>query len=342
MLAGDVAEEKSQLVVSFMSDTHEMLNLRQVEAFVAAADGGSMTAGAQRLMVSQSAVSLAVAGLEDALGADLFLRQRGRGLELTAAGRELLLEARNLLADAEALRARADAIGRGLQGRLTVGCFGTGAPLVLPALMETFERRHPGVTLDFVEGSTEVLEAALLEGRCEVALMYDIGLHVALRTEVLESAVPYALFAPEHPLAARAQVTLCELAQHDFVALDVAPVHEHQLGLFAHAGVVPRIRYQTSSYELVRSLVARNLGFTLLISRPYGDVSYEGRPLVVVPLAGQVKPVDVVLARAPGVRPTLRARAFAAHCRELLPQLPAGVSGGGPLGSVAASVAPRP
>jgi DNA-binding transcriptional LysR family regulator len=328
MVARTGAEEKSQLILSFMSDTHEVINLRQVEAFVAAADGGSMTAGAQRLMVSQSAVSLAVAGLEAALGADLFVRHRGRGLELTAAGRELLLASRNLLADADALRAQADAIGRGLRGRLTVGCFGTGAPLVLPALMETFERRHPGVTLDFVEGTTEVLEAALFEGRCEVALMYDIGLHAALRKEPLHSAVPYALFAPEHPLAVRSEVTLAELGSHQFVALDVAPVREHQLGLFAHAGVAPRIRYRSSSYELVRSLVARNLGFTLLISRPYGDVSYEGRPLMAVPLAGAVKPVDVVLARAPGLRPTQRAQAFAAHCRELLPKLAAGVSGG--------------
>lgn len=304
-----------------MSNTHAMLNLRQVECFVAAAEAGSMTDAAERLLVSQSAVSLAVAGLERALGTDLFIRRRGRGLELTAAGRELLLPARNLMADAEAMLSQADVIGRGLSGRLTVGCFGTGAPLVLPALMETFERRYPGMSLDFIEGSTEVLETALLDGRCEVALMYDVGLHVALEKEALYSTVPYALFAPEHPLAARAGVTLAELAEFDFVALDVQPVHEHQLGLFAHAGASPRIRYRTSSYELLRSLVARNLGFTLLISRPYGDVSYEGRPLVAVPLSGAVKTVDVMLARPPAVRPSLRAQAFAAHCRELLPEL---------------------
>jgi DNA-binding transcriptional LysR family regulator len=304
-----------------MSYAHEVLNLRQVECFVVAADGGSMTAAAERLQISQSAVSLAVAGLERVLGAELFLRHRGRGLTLTPAGRELLLPARNLLADAEALRSQADVIGRGLSGRLTVGCFGTGAPLVLPALMETFERRHPGVTLDFVEGSTSRLEQALLDGSCEVALMYDVGLHVSLETEPLYSTVPYALLAPEHELASQDSVTLAELSAFDFVALDIQPVHQHQLGLFGHAGIAPRVRYRTSSYELARSLVARNLGYTLLISRPFGDVSYEGRPLVVVPLAGDVKTVDVILARLPGVRPTLRAEAFAAHCRELLPEL---------------------
>ncbi len=286
-----------------------------------AAEEGSMTAAAERLLVSQSAVSLAVAGLEQALGADLFVRHRGRGLTLTAAGRELLLPARNLMADAEAMRLQADALGQGLSGRLTVGCFGTGAPLVLPALMETFEQRYPGMSLDFVEGSTDVLEHALLDGSCEIALMYDVGLHVTLEKEPLYSTVPYALFGAEHPLAGRGRVTLAELAEFDFVVLDVQPVREHQLDLFAYAGLEPRERYRTSSYELLRSLVARNLGFTLLISRPYGDVSYEGRPLVAVPLAGEVKAVDVMLATPPGVRPTMRTRAFAAHCRELLPEL---------------------
>jgi DNA-binding transcriptional LysR family regulator len=225
------------------------------------------------------------------------------------------------LAEAEAFRSQADVLGRGLSGALTVGCFGTGAPLVLPALMETFERRHPGVTLDFVEGSTHELERALLDGTCEIVLMYDVGLHVKLIREPLYSTVPYVLLAPEHELASRERVTLAELSRFDFVALDMQPVHEHQLGLFAYAGVEPRVRYRTSSYELARSLVARNLGYTLLISRPFGDVSYEGRPLVVVPLDGDVKTVDVILARLPGVRLTLRAAAFAAHCRELLPEL---------------------
>ena len=304
-----------------MSYPHEVLNLRQVECFVAAADAGSMTAAADRLQVSQSAISLAIAALERSVGSDLFLRHRGRGLTLTVAGRDLLLPARNLLADAEAMRAQAEALGSGLSGRLTVGCFGTAAPLVLPALMETFERKYPGMSLDFVEGSTDVLEAALLDGTCEIALMYDVGLHVSLHREPLYTTIPYALFAPEHPLAGRESVSLPELAEHDFIALDVQPVYEHQRGLFAHAGVQPRVRFRTSSYELVRSLVARNLGFTLLISRPFGDVSYEGRPLVAVPLSGDVKTVDVMLATPPGVRPARRARAFAEHCRALLPEL---------------------
>src|SRR4051812_21590724 len=129
-----------------------MMNLRQLECFVTAADAGTMTAAAGRLYVSQSAISLAVGQLERSLGSQLFIREKARGLQLTAAGRRLLPEARSLLAHAEEVRSTAEEAGGGLRGSLTVGCFRTAAPFVLPELLETFAIEQPDVELDFVEG----------------------------------------------------------------------------------------------------------------------------------------------------------------------------------------------
>ena len=301
-----------------MSYSYDLLNLRQVQYFIAAADAHSMTIAADRLSVSQSAVSLAIARLEDALGADLFIRQRGRGLTLTPAGQTLLRHVRDLLAHAEEIRAEAESLGRQLSGRLVVGCFRTAAPFVLPVLLETFERHHPDVVLDFIEGNQTELEDALLDGLCEIAILYDMSLSVELDRQRLYSAVPYVLIAPGHTLGSRDSLTLEELAPLDMILLDVPPTREHQLGIFHHAGLTPKVRYETSSYELLRSLVARNRGYAMLISRPHGDVSYEGRPLQAVRLLGDILPVDVVLAAPKGVRRTRRARAFAEHCHRLI------------------------
>lgn len=303
-----------------------LLNLRHVEYVVTAADAGSMTTAAAKLHVSQSAVSLAVASLERSLGVDLFIRRRGRGLTLTPAGRRFLPHARDLLAHAEDVRADAHAAGKELTGWLTVGCFRTAAPFLLPPLLETFEQRYPAVRLDFIEGSQAELERALVDGRCELAILYDTRVEIAIDAEHLYDAVPYALLAPEHPLADRAEVTLAELAELDMILLDIPPTREHQLGVFGRAGLTPEVRYTTSSYELLRSLVARNLGFGLLISRPHGDVSYEGRPLRVVPLGGEVAPVGLIIAFPKGVRSSLRARAFAEHCHELVPLIGPGAA----------------
>jgi DNA-binding transcriptional LysR family regulator len=307
------------LLLIFMSETGDVsLNLHQVECFVVAAQEGTLTAAAERLLLSQSAVSLAVAGLERSLGVQLFIRKRARGLALTAAGQAFLPEARDLLAHAEDVRASAESAASALTGRLTVGCFRTTAPFLLPVLLETFGREHPEVDLLFLEGTLHDIERALLDGRCEIAIMYDIDVNPALERESLYGRVPYVLVAPEHELAGKARVALEELADFEMIMLDVPPSREYFEGMFAHAGVSPSVRYATGSYELVRSLVARNLGFGLLISRPYGDTSYEGRPLEAIPLAGDVLPVDLCLAWPRGVRRTRRARAFAEHCRTVL------------------------
>ena len=96
-----------------------------------------------------------------------------------------LPEARDLLAHAEDVRAAAEAAGAALTGRLTVGCFRTIAPFLLPVLLEGFGRRHPEVELDFLEGPMAELEAALLDGRCEVAITYDIDMSETIEREAL-------------------------------------------------------------------------------------------------------------------------------------------------------------
>jgi DNA-binding transcriptional LysR family regulator len=81
---------------------------------------------------------------------------------------------------------------------------------------------------------------------------------------------------------------------------------------------VPRVRHRTVNFEMVRSLVARGHGFSLLIQEPSVGVSYEGRPLIVRPLADHVEPTAVVLAWPSAAPPTRRARAFADHCHQTL------------------------
>ncbi|WP_051222334.1 LysR substrate-binding domain-containing protein [Conexibacter woesei] len=299
-----------------------MLNLRQLECFVTAADAGTMTAAATRLYVSQSAISLAVGQLERSLGTQLFIREKARGLRLTAAGRRLLPEARSLLAHAEDVRTAGEEAGVGLRGSLTVGCFRTAAPFVLPELLETFASEQPDVALDFIEGPSDELADALLEGRCEIALLYDQGLRPGIATELVRTMRPYALMSPEHPLARRASVAVAEIAPHPMIMLDVPPSKDYYNDLFRLAGVEPNVRHYASSYELVRALVGRDLGWAPLLSRPQVDRSYEGRPLVQVPFDDEPLANQLVLAWPDGIRLTRRARAFAELCRRVVSDPP--------------------
>ena len=118
-----------------MTGKDPSFTLVQLRYFAAAADLGSMTAASKVLMVSQSAVSTAVAQLEKELGVQLLIRQHARGLELTPAGRNFRQELRSFLNHSVELADSAARLGNSLIGDLTIGCFSTIAPFGLPTLL---------------------------------------------------------------------------------------------------------------------------------------------------------------------------------------------------------------
>jgi DNA-binding transcriptional LysR family regulator len=291
--------------------------LRQLEYFIAAADAESMTEAALSLPLSQSALSSAIAQLERSLGVQLFMRHHARGLTLTAAGAAILGGARRLLAQADDLESTASDLGTGLSGRLVVGCFSTIAPLVLPRVFEEFAHIYPEVRVEHFEADFDVLERRLLEGTCEVAIVYDHGLSSQIAREVLFDFRPYALLAADHPLIGRTSISLRELALTDdpMILLDVPYGRDYYRLLFASVGVEPNIRYGTSTPAMVHSLVGRGLGFSVLNSPLPAELSVDGRRLVTVPLNDDVPPLTLVLAYPLGARLTRRAEAFLDRCR---------------------------
>lgn len=296
-------------------ESMQEFTLRQLEYFVAAAEAESLTEAALSLPLSQSALSTAIARFERSLGVQLFMRHHARGLTLTPAGAAILGDARRLLAQADELKATAADLGGGLSGRLVVGCFSTIAPLVLPRVFDEFARLYPEVQVEHFEADFDVLERGILEGTCEVAILYDHGLSPQIAREVLAEVPPYALLAADHPLAGRDSLSLRELAGEPLILLDNANARDYYRLLFATVGIEPEIRYGTSTSAMVRSLVSRGLGFSILNAPPPRDSVVEGRPLAAIPLSDDVPPLTVMLVHPSGVRLTRRAEAFLERCR---------------------------
>jgi len=294
----------------------ERLNLRQLDYFIAAAETGTMTAAAERLHISQSAISAGLAGLERQLGVQLLLRTKAKGLTLTYAGQRLLPAAHALLARADELRLGMADVGTQPAGELRVGCFTTIAPFLLPGLMESFTKVFPQVVVHFLEGSLKELQEYLLQGRCELALLYDTDIQPGVAYDLLHEAQPHVLLPADDRLAGQDVVRPADLAGRDMVMLDVPPSQHYFRGILAELGVAPIIRHSSMNFEMVRCLVARGVGYSLLVQRPVTDLSYEGLPLVIRSLDRRVRPVRVVLAHAEGALLTRRASVFAEFCRD--------------------------
>lgn len=293
-------------------------SLRQLAYFICVAEQGTVAGAASVLRISASAISDAIRDLELELGSPLLLRRKGQRAALTPTGAEILPQARALLAAASDLRANLHGESDALSGHLIVGCMSTLAPFLLPRLMTEYQRLHPGVDLDFVEGSQVEVQELLYDGRCEVAILYDDGnLAPRFTHEKLYEVIPRIILSADHRLAENPTIRLQDLADDPLIMTNILPSREFIKVIFQRVGLTPRIRHATSNVELARALVARGYGYSVIVQTPDSALSYEGLPLVARPIADLDFSITVTLCRWTNTKPSRQLQAFADICHHL-------------------------
>jgi len=301
--------------------------LRQLEYFVAVAEAGSVTRAAASVHLSQSAMSAALADLENALSVQLLVRHHARGISLTPAGRELLIESRRLLASAADLRAAAQGLGTSLSGTLSIGCFQVVAPYLLPELLAAAAKKLPKLYLHTAEADLAELAEGVANGTFELGIGYDLVDDTKLKRWPLFSLSPYALVSGSHRLAQRDLLDLAELADEPMALLDLPHSRDYFQRVFTASDVVPEIRFRSTTVETCRALVGRGLAYTVLNLRAAVPMALDGHAVAAVPISGDPPRITVVLFTSVAARPTRRASVVAELCRELF-----GGSSGGPPG----------
>lgn len=190
-----------------------------LELFHAVAETGSITAGGQRLHLSQPAASKRLADLERHLGQRLVDRLPKRGISLTAAGALLFGYTQRL----GALHAQAERSLRSLanleHGRLAIGASSTIGTYLLPAAVAAFRRDYPGITLDLRIGNSDAIVDLLRDGRIDLACTEDnrsdLGDDVCVEPLCVDQLV--VICRPGHPLLARQPLTASELVRQPFI-----------------------------------------------------------------------------------------------------------------------------
>ncbi|MBP2324947.1 DNA-binding transcriptional LysR family regulator [Kibdelosporangium banguiense] len=292
-------------------------SLRQLQYFVVIAESGTLSNAASRLHVSQPTLSQALTELENALGVQLCVRRKAHGITLTPSGSQVLHHARQLLRQAEDLQSAAAGAGP-LTGVLSVGCYVTFAPTVLPPLLQGFSADHPGLTIDFTEDTQDVLQRRLLSGELDIALLYDMEVSPELARTTLYTIRPHILLPADHPMAAQPTVSLEELTPEPMVLLSAPPSSHDTLAIYQRLNLVPRVTYRPTTYELTRALVGRGMGYALLVQRPANDRTYEGYPVVIKEIAEPVPDARVVIAWPRTMRLNRRADEFVRYCTRML------------------------
>ena len=233
------------------------MRLRQVEALLAAVDGGSLRAASRALGISQPAVTKAIRALETELHAELLRRTR-HGVEPTAAGRSFLRHAR--IACAEMRKAEAVVGERPGAGSVAFGVGPIAALLVVPAALERFLAHHPEAEVRIVEGFAPALLPRVRDGSLDFAmgprLPGDLDVAFAFRPVFREETA--VVCRKGHPL--RNAKTLAELAHAEWLTQWGSGLGPGSIArAFAAAGLPePRQSVQCESYNAMVALIAHS------------------------------------------------------------------------------------
>jgi DNA-binding transcriptional LysR family regulator len=204
------------------SDAMPLLDMRQLECFIAVAEERHVGRAAARLHMSQPPLTRRIARLERDLGVRLFVRTP-TGVELTEPGRVLLDRAHHIVRLSRNAVERTRLANAGEVGQLVVGFFGSTIFDAVPRLLRGFLREYPDVTLTLEQASKDAQADALRDGRMHIGFSRfyrdEPGLEVRrISTEPLFLALPTG-----HPLLKRADVRIADLRDVDLVLFPAAP-----------------------------------------------------------------------------------------------------------------------
>jgi DNA-binding transcriptional LysR family regulator len=299
-----------------------MLNLERLRALHAVADRGSVSAAAQALHLTNSAISQKLARLEEDIGQPL-LERNGRGVRLTDAAAALVAHTTRVLSVLEAAEADLDAQRTTLAGRLIVAAFPTAMRGLAPAAMARLTAAHPRVDVVLHEQEPDISLPQLARGDLDLLIAQDwsnapLALPGGLaRAPILDDVADVALPAA-HPLARRREVSLDDLAGDRWIAWQAGSIcHDWLMHTLRSRGHVPNVAHTAGEHATQLALVAAGLG-AAVIPRLGRDIVPSGVRMVPVKPALR-RHVYALWRQSTSRRRTIRAAVEAFQAASLTP-----------------------
>lgn len=287
-----------------------MLDLKQLRSFSEIAESGSFSKAADRLRIAQPALTRQIHLLEADLNTQLFDRH-SRGVDLTEDGRAFLARARTLLREAERTRDEFRARSGVISGPVALAIAPALVDFLLGPVIAAYARDYPDVQIEIVEGFTGYIEEWLIDGRVDLAVLYDPRPDKRVRRETLVQENLFVIGTKEMAYRPDTPVPLKQLAAHNLVTAsrdqrlrevieEAAERHDVDL----------KIAFEANSLNVHKALIREGLGVSIL---PYGAVAREvhAGELSAAPIAEPEVTWQVTLASPALSRPSIASRSLA-------------------------------
>jgi DNA-binding transcriptional LysR family regulator len=250
------------------------MDVRQLEMFRAVAEEGGFTRAAQRLKVSQSAVSRQVKLLEEELGG-LLLHRTGKGVTVTAQGELLLKAANRIHRDLQDVAWQISETQKLQRGMLSLGGGMTVCMYVLPRLLKKFRSLYKEVDLRVTSGTSEAILRLVRNHQVDLGLLTlpivatDLEVQPVLKEEMV------VVTAPRHPLSRERTVDAKSLGRFPLVLFERGSNTRKVLDQFFLQEQIPvEVAMETENVEIIKAMVASGLGISVI---PYAAIARDMR-----------------------------------------------------------------
>jgi DNA-binding transcriptional LysR family regulator len=273
-----------------------MMDVRRLRLLLELTERGTVTSVADALGYTPSAVSQQLAVLEREAGVPLLTRA-GRKVSLTPAGAKLAGYAQSVLATLEEASAAMAATRASLTGPLRIGAFPSAARTLLPSVLVTLTRHHPGLELTLTELDAVAVPDALRSGALDAAITFSYDFvpddpDPAIDTEpLLEETVYLAVPAkgPRVPAdrvpADRGGTSIADHRESPWIAgTPGTACHRMLVRACQSSGFTPRIRHYADDFGTVLALVAADQGVSLV---PELGVGHHPPDVTLIPLGAR-------------------------------------------------------
>ena len=238
------------------------MDIKQLQSLLAIADHGTFSAAAKHLGTVQSNVSAHIGRLERELGVTLVDRARG---VLTEEGEMVAVRARRIIHELEDIDADMHSLGDRAAGDSRIGTIGTTARWLMPRLLTTLAREHPGVRMTVSEGATSSLVPLLDSGGIDAAILHLPVPDGDYEVRELFAESLLLLCAGSHPLAGREEIGIQELAAHPLLLAPRGTAQRRILDRAAASnGVALRAQAEIDGVRLMTSLAFEGFGAAIV------------------------------------------------------------------------------
>lgn len=235
------------------------MTLFQLEVFLKVVETGSFTKAGEKIGLSQSAVSQAVAALESELNIKLLNRHRS-GVSLTKVGERITSLIRDLITIKTKIFNEAAGITGLETGTIKIGSISSMTAKLMPGLISSFKQRFPGIEVILFEGSYEEVNNWIKLSVIDIGIVTE-EMHEFEFIPLLQDKM--VVFVPEgHKLSNQANIRLQEIANEPLI---MPKVCNHVLrSIFKEQGVSPNIQFEVRDIATILAMVQEGVGNTIL------------------------------------------------------------------------------